>query len=372
MRRTRVHWVNAVVLVLLASPLAWAGVPTSAPAVDERRTGEFQVRFAQRSPESAAAKLAKRLGWPLRALKEKGMEIEYDLEKESFETYVPADYDGSRPYGLFVWISASPSGKVHKPWVEILDKRHLIWIGANNAGNARAVLPRLGLALDAVHNMKSKYSIDPQRIYVSGASGGGRCASIVGVCWPDVFSGGFYMIGCDYFRDLPTGEPNKFWVRSYLTPATALLTKAKRDSYHVLLTGETDMNRPQTKANYELGFQKDGFQHVAYVEVPAMGHQPPPADWFEKGLDFLDERPKHRAPQQARSAASQPVPHAGGVDPAQTDDEAAGRLLRMAKLYISNDQPDEAKAKLRQLTERYPSAQACQEAKRLLTELESR
>src|SRR3712207_8867036 len=33
---------------------------------------------------------------------------------------------------------------------------------------------------------------------------------------------------------------------------------------------------------------KDGFAHVTYLEVPGMAHVHPPAEWFEKGLEFLD------------------------------------------------------------------------------------
>ena len=250
------------------------------------------MRFSERSLESLPKTLPQRLGWKLDKLKAEGVEVEYEIEKESFEVYIPADYDGAKPFGLLVWVSASPSGTVYRPWMELLDKHHLIWIGANNAGNSRSAPIRLGLAIDAAHNMRLKYAIDDDRIYVAGGSGGGRCSSMLGVSCPDSFRGGFYMIGCDYFRNIPTGEPNRYWPRSYLRPSTRLMALAQRRSRHVLLTGETDPNRPQTKGNYDLGFRKDGFAHVLYLEVPAMGHELPPPDWFEKGLAFLDDVPK--------------------------------------------------------------------------------
>jgi poly(3-hydroxybutyrate) depolymerase len=181
---------------------------------------------------------------------------------------------------------------VNREWTSVLDKHHLIWISANRAGNSRSVMVRLGLALDAAANMKTRYSIDPDRIYVAGGSGGGRCASMLGVSCPDVFHGGVYIIGCDYFREIPTGEPNKIWPRSYSQPSPRLLGFAKQRSRHVLLTGEQDMNRPQTKANFEQGFRRDGFEHVEYLEVPGMGHRLPPADWIEKAVQFLDDPKK--------------------------------------------------------------------------------
>ncbi|MDB5331255.1 MAG: hypothetical protein JWP03_2406 [Phycisphaerales bacterium] len=355
----------AMVLAIAFQAALARSEPAAKPAAQgPPQTGQFQVQFSERSPDSAIDKLARRLGWTLDTLKKEGVELEYDLAKESFEVCIPTDYDGSKKYGLFVWVSASPSGVVHRDWLEQLDKRHLIWIGANNAGNPRAVTARLGLAIDAVHNMKAKYAIDDDRIYVSGGSGGGRCSSILGVSHPEIFRGGFYMIGCDYFRIIPTGEPGKFWQRSYGPPEPKMMALAQHHSRHVLLTGENDMNRAQTKGNYERGFLKDGFEHVLYLEVPGMGHQPPPADWFEKGLAFLDERP-------AAVAASQPadrvIPVAGA--PNDSNAEAADKLLRMAKLYVKNNRADQAKAQLEKLIDTYPNSPVTIEAKKLLAEL---
>jgi hypothetical protein len=272
--------------LLLAITSTLPAASSTQPAVP--RTGEFAISFTERSPYSDAALLATRHGWVVAKLKAEGAETDYDISKESFEVRVPADYDPSKKYGLLVWISASQSGRANSAWAGILDKRHLIWVGANRAGNSRSVMARLGLALDAASNVKSRYSIDPDRIYVSGASGGGRCASMLGVSCPDVFHGGIYIIGCDYFREIPTGEPNKIWPRSYVQPSSRLFGFARQRSRHVLLTGDQDMNQPQTKANYELGFKRDGFEHVDYIQVPGMGHRSPPAEWFDKAMQFLD------------------------------------------------------------------------------------
>ncbi len=272
-------------LLVLAVPWT-AGAPATQPVA---KTGEFQIQFTERNALSDPAVIATRHGWVVTKLKAEGAETDYDLAKESFEVRVPQDYDPAKKFGLLVWISAGQSGKLNTAWSAVLDKHHLIWIGANRAGNSRSVMARLGLALDAAANMKSHYSIDPDRVYVSGGSGGGRCASMLGVSCPDVFHGGIYIIGCDYFRDIPTGEPNKVWPRSYVQPSPRLFAFAKQRSRHVLITGEQDMNRPQTKANFETGFKRDGFEHVSYLEVPAMGHRLPPVDWIERAIRFLDD-----------------------------------------------------------------------------------
>jgi len=254
----------------------------------ETRTGQYDIRMPQRSPNSAAGKIAQRIGWNLEAARRQGMETDYDLASESFLVKVPDGYTLRQPYGLFVWVSPGEPPLVRPDWWPVLAKRKLIFVGAHNSGNERSVIARIGLALDAAHNMPSLYNIDPRRIYIAGLSGGGRISSITANSFPDVFAGGYYIIGCDFFRSVAVpGEANRFWRASFSPPTGALLTRTRSQLRHVLLTGETDMNRPQTKANFE-AMKREGFRNVFYFEVPKMGHEPPTARWFEKGLEALE------------------------------------------------------------------------------------
>jgi hypothetical protein len=66
------------------------------------------------------------------------------------------------------------------------------------------------------------------------------------------------------------------------------LAIGKSTGRYVLVTGEKDMNLKNTRAVYELGFKPEGFKHAMVLEVPGMGHATPPAEWFDKGLNFLD------------------------------------------------------------------------------------
>jgi len=117
-------------------------------------------------------------------------------------------------------------------------------------------------------------------------------ASMLGVCYPDVFKGGIYMIGCNFYREMTAPNTGgKVWHRGYAPPPADILIQAKKNVSHVLLTGQTDGNREQTKVYYELGFKRDGFQRVTYIEVPGMGHQPPNAEWFEKALKAMEAPP---------------------------------------------------------------------------------
>jgi hypothetical protein len=187
--------------LLLASP------PTSAQDEPPPQTGLFEAVFEERHPDSAIRRQAKRFGWKLSIVRENDPEGgEYELADESFQVYVPAHYDGSRPFGLFVWISPADDGRLPAAWREVVDEHDLIVAGPDRAGNERFVWYRMGLALDAVHTLTLEYEIDPDRVYVTGFSGGGRLASRLGFHYPEVFRGGIYQGGCSFWEDVPVPD----------------------------------------------------------------------------------------------------------------------------------------------------------------------
>ena len=170
--------------------------------------GRFTVSVTERSRLSDVKVFMRRFGWPMKAvLKFDRRGGQYGISGQSFEVYVPNDYQPSIPYGLFVWIDASDESRIPEGVKPILDKYRLIWVGANNAGNTRFVGYRYGLAIDAAYNMKKLYTIDEERVYIGGISGGGGCASEVAVAYPELFYGGFYVVGCNYFRKI--SRPDK-------------------------------------------------------------------------------------------------------------------------------------------------------------------
>ena len=205
----------------------------------------------------------------------------------TYEIYVPKGYEPGRPYGLFVWVSAGPEGRVPDHWTPVFDEHHLIAVGPNYVGNDRPVVWRTYMALEAVRQAKQRFTIDDERIYVSGVSGGGRIASHVAVMGADTFTGGFYVVGCNFWKDVPAAEEGRFYEGFWKRPDARTLKKARATNRYVLLTGSEDGNRVNTKCVYD-GYLKDKFAHVEYIEVPGMGHTIPDAARFEEGIQFLD------------------------------------------------------------------------------------
>jgi len=247
---------------------------------------------------------------------------------------------------------------------------------------------RLRLAIDAVFNMKQRYAIDENRIYVGGISGGGRAGSMCATAFSDVFiGGGFFICGVNYFRDIPVPDKkNELWPAQFRAPANPLLTEQKRFSRFVLLTGDNDFNLTNTTAVFNSGFLKDGYKYATLLQVPGMGHGLPNAEWFEKGIVALDEplativsaraaATQQKADQQALRDARKPTSApttspARDTPPDPTRD--ADRLLSLARSYITAGSFPAARLRLEKIISTYPTTPQAREAKTLLEQIKEK
>ena len=103
--------------------------------------------------------------------------VNYDLNLATwpYDVYVPPGYDGTKPYGVVVYITSDP-------WPAVVlqtpsNNKNVIWIAPRNAGNNANSKDRYGAALLALYRAKELFNIDPRRVYTSGKSGGARTAS---------------------------------------------------------------------------------------------------------------------------------------------------------------------------------------------------
>jgi hypothetical protein len=210
-----------------------------------------------------------------------------DLAKEKFQLIVPATYQHADKWGVFIWISPGDTAAIPADWEPVLAARKLLFVGALKAGNPRNLFDRVRLAVAANHGLRARFNVDGRRVYVSGHSGGGRVASMVGVAYADMFSGAIPFMGVNFYEDIPAGD-GKNTLGANFIPDDEVLAIAKKFCRYALVTGEKDFNRAGTKAVFEQGFKKEGFANVLYLEAPGVGHNLPPAKWLEQGLDFLD------------------------------------------------------------------------------------
>lgn len=253
-------------------------VPATGRGADET------VTIDRGDPLATLAELSRRWGG-------RGMGADYDVARERFRLHVPDGYTGEEPYGVLVWVSPGDRGGVPDAYRAILDERRLLGIGADDSGNQRNSLVRILLAVDAARHLVRTHHVDPERIYVSGHSGGGRVASIAAVLYPDLFTGGIYVCGCNFPTAVSTGS-GKYYPGFHPELAGHQLARIKRNRY-AFLTASEDSNREPTRLKFEQAVN-DGWT-AAYIEQPDHGHAPLDAPWFAQGVEFLDAPLRERA-----------------------------------------------------------------------------
>ncbi|MBN1675239.1 MAG: hypothetical protein JXR37_29635 [Kiritimatiellae bacterium] len=210
---------------------------------------------------------------------------EYDLDDQYFCVQLPTKHDSGQPPGLVVWIPGDDiKGDPPEPWVPILDKYNLVWVGAHNSSNAWSVFKRFGLALDAVHNLPRVMTIDEEKVFMTGFSGGGKCAAIlvflsaavpIGKGSMDrIFRGGLFLCGA--------AAPGKWPEKTG--------QQARKDIRLVFLTGDRDFNLAYTQEEKDRWLDQ-GFRNIAHIQVPGMEHtgiyKPEAAAYYEKAIRYL-------------------------------------------------------------------------------------
>jgi len=203
---------------------------------------------------------------------------------------VPETYQPDRPHGIVIYISPGNNKGLPKTIRRHLADQQLIGAAFSNAGNKVRTVIRQTLAVQTGRLLKEHYTIDPMRVYITGYSGGGRVASTTMLMWAYEFSGGFPMGGANPCEPMlfvdgknKTYETRGRWRR----PDEKLLEYARQYGRYVFIAGEKCFNRRQCEMICE-GYQKIGYQHVAFRMIPGVGHKAAPADLVLESLETLD------------------------------------------------------------------------------------
>jgi len=330
-------------------------------------TGRLRLVFAERSPLSERDEVLRRTDMDLRYMGPDADKraMEYDLPNESFDLFVPPGYNPHVPYGLFVWMGAR---EVPSAWQAVFSRHKLICISPVKTSGGKGLLRNTQLPLDAVHNITKLYSIDENRVYIGGFSAGGGAASFVVCAFPDVFRGGYFLLGGRFYMTYK--DPNGQWETTVdrMTPRwKGPLDQIKKDIRLVFMRGEDDtLYSPQEDRGQCEGLLLDGFTRVTYIEVPRLAHELPSPLWFEKGISALDQSKPQTPP--ATGPATQPHPLPGQIAQAQ-------RLLATARMRLDPRggpilprQRDRARQYLQQVLREYPATPAAAKARQLLDE----
>lgn len=265
----------------------WAAEPEPRAMTPAR----MDLQFTQTAPYSDEANVTRHFGYTVPL-------PEYAITNELFQLRVPATFSTNDTWGLLVWISPSDEPSVPGDWDLELAKHRLLFISAHRCGNSRHPLDRFRLALDATCNMCRRYPVDRRRIYLAGFSGGARIASMLGVAYADIFSGTLCFCGVNFYKNVPAAI-GQYYPATF-TPNPGVLLNAKRNGRFVLLAGQHDENRDNTERVCRMGFKREGFRNVLFLEVPGLGHAMPPATALGRALSYLADVSEKTATAEAR------------------------------------------------------------------------
>src|SRR5688572_8787463 len=89
--------------------------------------------------------------WPL------VVNYDFNLAGWPFDVYVPSSYDGTKPYGVMVYITSdnNTGGVVLQ---SVSNDRNLIWIAPRNVGNGAYSPDRYGAGVMSIHRAKEMFN----------------------------------------------------------------------------------------------------------------------------------------------------------------------------------------------------------------------
>jgi dienelactone hydrolase len=250
-----------------------------------------------------------------------------DLSRETLHARLPAGYDPRRPAGLLVWSSPTSAGVIPEVLADGLDELGIVCVAAENAGNERDVPNKFQLVFDGLATARRRYHIDDRRIYIAGMSGGGKVASILALCFPEVFAGAVPIVGLGTYSTLDESW-GRYRTAYFARPRERELAVA-RTRRMALMGGPADYNYKEMVERAAL-LEADGFGNVRFFVYPDMAHEMPTPRRFTDALGWLDEPFRVLRDAETAAAAALLDAYLDGRDdeaPRTDDDRATLRLV---------------------------------------------
>lgn len=266
----------------------WLLLFTLAAAASVATAGELLEKqvFDRYSPLAAADEFSRRVFSPTtfdRLLRyeqhigQRPMEQTVDLSRERYDVWVP-EARGERGYGLLVFVSPMPRWDLTRDWKKELDRAGIIYVAARGSGNSENVYERrIPLALHAYENVTARYPVDPERVYISGFSGGSRTAVRIAAAFADVFHGALLIGGAKVI-----GEED------FAPPPAELMNLMQRRMRLVYSTGGNDTPNRVLDARGRKEMQRRCVAGVFDISQRRLDHWVPLARTLRKAIERLD------------------------------------------------------------------------------------
>jgi len=184
--------------------------------------------------------------------------------EQSYAIYLPSNYTPSRKRPLLAALDPAARGNVPVEHFKVAADRYgYIVCGSNNSRNG-PLPPSAEAAKAMLEDVGKRFSIDPNQVYLTGFSGGGRAATAIASWLKDRIAG---VIGCG--AGLAVG----------IEPSSSL------PFIYYGTVGNEDFNYPEMK-QLDRSLTASGLVH--HIEVFEGGHDWAPPDVGAKAIEWME------------------------------------------------------------------------------------
>ena len=251
-----------------------------------------------------------------------------NLANERFVVHLPSQQP-THGYGLLVFVPPWQDARLPQGWARVLDQFGVIFVSAARSGNDENTQGRREpLALLAAHNIIRQYSVDAERVYIAGFSGGSRVALRLALGYPDLFRGAILNAGSD-----PIGSAE------VPLPPKDLFLRFQTTSHLIYVTGDLDTPHGSDDLVSMRSLRQWCVSAVENFHQPRVGHEVATAAALARSLAALTGPPPADSAQltACRSAI---------------ETRLETELQGVASL-ISNGQPQAAEKRLNSVDEHF-------------------
>ena len=195
----------------------------------------------------------------------------YDSKQQTYELYIPEDYDKKKSWPAVVYVSPSSRGNSFPKFSALCRESKAIFIAPQNVGNNVPMPQRIRIVMDALDDARRILNIDPDRTYITGFSGGGRVACAIAYAVPEYFGGVMPLCAGGQLRQ-------EVWLQQRVIDRLRV----------ALVTGETDFNRGEVERLTFTMLEGQGVS-VRKRVVPKLGHGIPGTSTLKEAYQWLEE-----------------------------------------------------------------------------------
>ncbi len=196
----------------------------------------------------------------------------YDSSQQKYERFIPEQKDAPREgWPLILFISAGDEPAGWKNLEPICRRHNMAFASPVGAGNNTPMPKRVRIVLDVLDDLRRTQTIDPDRTYIAGFSGGGRVACAIAFALPELFGGVMPVCAGGDLRD-------EQWLQHRVRDRLRL----------AFVTGTSDFNRVEAERYRVPMFKGMGLQ-AKVAMAPGVGHSIPDDKWLEAAWKWMDE-----------------------------------------------------------------------------------